>query len=104
MENTPLKLRVAGVLLLEFVTGGTPEIRAVVGIPGTKPVSGVELAVVAVTVPALYENEPSAIEVDGWVTSMPDTIPDPPGVTYARCACGSMATCGYCPVLSETCE
>jgi hypothetical protein len=81
MENTPFKLRVAGVLLLEFVSGGTPEIRTVVGIPGTKPVRGVELAVVAVTVPALYTNELRAIEVDGWVTSMPETMPDPPGVT-----------------------
>src|SRR5712671_201312 len=51
MANTPLRLRVAGVPPLEFVTGGTPEIRTVVGIPGTKPVRG--LAVVAVTVPAL---------------------------------------------------
>ena len=81
MENTPFKLRVAGVLLLEFVSGGTPEIRTVVGIPGTKPVRGVELTVVAVTVPALYTNELRAIEVDGCVTSMPATMPDPPGVT-----------------------
>src|SRR6267142_4413655 len=51
MGKTPLRLRVAGVPPLEFVTGGTPEMRAVVGIPGTKPVRG--LAVVAVTVPAL---------------------------------------------------
>jgi hypothetical protein len=53
MGKTPLRLRVAGVPPLEFVTGGTPEMRAVVGIPGTKPVRGAELAVVAVTVPAL---------------------------------------------------
>ena len=51
--NTPFKLRLAGVLLAEFVSGGTPEIRTVLGIPGTNPVRGVELAVVAVTVPAL---------------------------------------------------
>jgi hypothetical protein len=81
MENTPFKLRVAGVPPLEFVSGGTPEIKTVVGIPGTKPVRGVELAVVAITLPEVYASELRAIEVDGCVTSMPATMPDPPGVT-----------------------
>src|SRR4029077_980484 len=81
MENTPVRLSVAGVLLLELATEGTPEIRAVVGIPGTKPVRGVELAVVTVTLPALYTIEPRATEVDGGLTAMPETTPEPPGVT-----------------------
>src|SRR6266404_7522816 len=80
MENTPFKLTLLG-LPPGFASGGTPEIRTVVGIPGTKPVRGVELAVVAVTVPALYTNELRAIEVEGCVTSMAETMPDPPGVT-----------------------
>jgi len=49
--------------------GGTPEISTVVGIPGTSPVRGAPLAVVAVTVPALSESVLSASEVEGCVTS-----------------------------------
>ncbi len=71
-ENTPLKLAPVG---LPVVFGrGTPEIRTVVGIPGTKPVRGVELAVVAVTVLR-------PMEVDGCKTLTPLTMPEPPGVT-----------------------
>jgi hypothetical protein len=53
IENIPFRFRVAGVLLLEFVIGGIPVISTLVGIPGTKPVSAAELAVVTVTVPAV---------------------------------------------------
>jgi len=50
--NTPFKLTLAGVPP-GFARGGTPEIRTLVGIPGTRPVRGAEFAVVAVTVPAV---------------------------------------------------
>src|SRR5258707_1475467 len=45
MAKTPLRLRVAGVPPLEFVSGGTPEIRTVVGISRTKPRRGAQPAV-----------------------------------------------------------
>ena len=63
IENTPFRLILAGVPFEELVRAGTPEIRTVVGIPGTKPVSWVE--VVAVTEPALYTSEVMAMEEDG---------------------------------------
>src|SRR6267143_6271351 len=78
--NTPFKLTVVG-LPPGFERGGTPEIRTVVGIPGTKPVRGVELAVVAVTVPAVSVSVPRVMEVEGCMTLTPLTAPEPPGVT-----------------------
>src|SRR6266478_3796347 len=79
-KNTPFKLTVVG-LPPGFERGGTPEIRTVVGIPGTKPVRGVELAVVAVTVPAVSVSVPRVMEVEGCMTLTPLTAPEPPGVT-----------------------
>jgi hypothetical protein len=80
MENTPFKLTLVG-LPPGFASGGTPEIRTVVGIPGTKPVRGAELAVVAVTVPAVSVSVPRVMEVEGCMTLTPLTAPEPPGVT-----------------------
>src|SRR5260370_39819432 len=61
MENTPFKLTLVG-LPPGFASGGTPEIRTVVGTPGTKPVRRAELAGVAVTVPAGSEGKPQVDE------------------------------------------
>src|ERR1700730_81251 len=80
MGNTPFRFTVVGVPP-GFESGGTAEISTVVGSPGTKPVRGVELAVVAVTRPALSTSELRGMDVDGCVTSMPETMPKPPGVT-----------------------
>src|SRR5216684_656075 len=81
MVNTPFKLTLVG-LPLGFESGGTPEIRTVVGIPGTKPVRGVELAVVAVTVPpTVSASVLRPMEVEGCITLTPLTAPEPPGVT-----------------------
>ena len=66
------------VLPAEFVAG-TPEIRTVVGIPGTMPVK-VALAV-TVTTPEVRERLVMPNEVEGAVTSTPDVTPEPPGVT-----------------------
>src|SRR5437899_10356562 len=52
--NTRFKVRVAGVLLAELVSGGTAELRTVLGIAGTQPVRGRERAVGGVTVHALW--------------------------------------------------
>src|ERR1700674_15395 len=79
-ENTPFKLTLVG-LPPGFESGGTPEIRTVVGIPGTKPVRGVELAVVAVTVPAVSARVLRPMEVEGCITLTPLTTPEPPGET-----------------------
>src|SRR6266478_4600505 len=79
-ENTPFRLTVVG-LPPGFARGGTPVIRTVVGIPGTKPVRGVELAVVAVTVPAVSASVLRPMEVEGCKTLTPLAMPEPPGVT-----------------------
>src|SRR5258708_6169219 len=67
MAKTPLRLRVAGVPPLEFVSGGTPEIRTVVGIPGTKPVRGAELAGLGLPARRFFARGPWATEVRGRV-------------------------------------
>src|ERR1700693_556420 len=79
-ENTPFKLTLAG-LPPGFESGGTPEIRTLVGIPGTRPVRGAEFAVVAVTVPAVSVSVLRAMDVEGCKTLTPLTTPEPPGVT-----------------------
>src|SRR4029077_17003549 len=40
---------------------------------------------------------------EALVTSTPLMIPAPPGVTYAKCECGTIAICGYWPLLRVTC-
>src|SRR5258708_39713011 len=50
MENNPFKLTLVG-LPPGSASGGTQEIRTLVGIPATKTVRGAEITVVAGTVP-----------------------------------------------------
>src|ERR1700687_3474093 len=79
-ENTPFKLTVVG-LPPGFASGGTPAIRTLVGIPGTRPVRGAGFAVGAVTVPAVSVSVLRAMDVEGCKTLTPLTTPEPPGVT-----------------------
>ena len=76
--KTPLKLAVVGFAEPAAPGAGTPVIRTVPELPGTKPFDAV---VVTVTIPAASVRVEIKAEVDFLVTSMPCRAPEPPGDT-----------------------
>lgn len=95
---TPLKF----VFPAELVVG-TPLIRTVPEFPGNKILFFAGAAVVTVTMPAAKVSDLMPSEVEGFVTSTPRNVPEPPGDTNAMCPCGAIATCGYAPEFIVTC-
>jgi hypothetical protein len=94
-ENAPLKL-------LPAVPGGKPLISTVACEPGTR-LCGVLGAIVTVTMFAVRCADAIFNEAcDGLVVLTAVRDPAPPGVTNAKCAPGSKATCGLEPVFSST--
>ena len=69
----------------------TPAMSTVPGFPGFKLCGAL---VVTVTMEDTSDTLLIPTEEETFVTSIPWTGPDPPGVTNARCPCGAMAICG----------
>src|SRR6516225_8672203 len=86
---TPLKFVFPAALVV-----GTPVIRTEPEFPGNSMLFFEGAAVVTVTIPAARVSDLMPMEVDGFVTSIPRSVPEPPGDTKAMCPWGAIATCG----------